>query len=323
MIIKRITTNEFMSHQAPQTVRLPDVGIVLVTGHNGAGKSTLVEAVATAVYGKTLRGKPPWRADTAGYAEVETDTCLVRRSVTKSGTKALKWAETGKAPTQWETNTKAQSALEALVGSYDVWRRACVFSAQDVAHFTLASDGERKRLLESILDLGRFDTASEACRKDLGIAEKAAAKCANDCAVYAARFDGERKRKGDAETALAQLGGHEDVKELRALHDRCIQLIRDTQAEATKVRAGIYKLEGLVTAADQKVQLISNQRTLVQAGNCRACGRPWDAQHAGEVAADYDVAVLYELVLDLSLQSCTHRRRTCMKTSKTRMLSVV
>ena len=42
-----------------------------------------------------------------------------------------------------------------------------MFSAQDAAHFTNATDGERKRLLEQLLGLDKFDVALTKCRLEL------------------------------------------------------------------------------------------------------------------------------------------------------------
>jgi DNA repair exonuclease SbcCD ATPase subunit len=103
---------------------------------------------------------------------------------------------------RFESKTQAQNALDALIGPYDVWRRSSTFSSQDAAHFSLATDSERKRLLETILGLDIFDTALEECRIDLRKAERGAVDAS--AASYRATVDlnAARARLGDAERAF-------------------------------------------------------------------------------------------------------------------------
>ena len=58
MNVHEIRLTGFMSHD-DTAVALPDRGLVVLTGDNGAGKSSLIEAVAVALWGKTLRGTDP------------------------------------------------------------------------------------------------------------------------------------------------------------------------------------------------------------------------------------------------------------------------
>lgn len=166
MHVREIEVEQFTVHDALRAT-LPSRGVLLVTGPNGAGKSSLVEAVAWAVWGRTLRGTPPWRGDARPpcRAVVRADTLVVDR--TRTGAKTtLEWHPPGAALiAQWPTATKAQEALDTYVEAFDTWRRCSVFSSADAAHFTLATDGERKRFLEAVLGLGRFDEAYERARE--------------------------------------------------------------------------------------------------------------------------------------------------------------
>lgn len=165
MIVKSLHLLGFMAHQQSDVV-LPERGIVLVTGPNGGGKSSIVEGVATAGWGKTLRGTDPWPED-GGLVRLLTDKVTAERTC-KGKKKGLSWGSAdGKAAENFETTTKAQEGLESIIGDFEVWRRTHVFSSHDAAHYTLATDGERKRLLEALLGLDRFDPALEACRRDL------------------------------------------------------------------------------------------------------------------------------------------------------------
>jgi DNA repair exonuclease SbcCD ATPase subunit len=137
-----------------------------------------VEGVSYAGWGKTLRRTNPWRKKTGGLTQVTTPDLVAARHKPASDAGAkLVWCANGEHPAEWERNKDAQAALEAVIGSWDRWRRTQVFSSADASHFSLATDAERKRLLEAILGLERFDPALAACRGDLkgacvGLAEE-------------------------------------------------------------------------------------------------------------------------------------------------------
>jgi DNA repair exonuclease SbcCD ATPase subunit len=173
--IGKVELRNLFLHKSTDLV-LPKRGIVLVTGPNGSGKSGLIEGVSVAVFGKTLRGTPPWSQGHACSATAYASGAhpLVVTRANAKGKTTLAWGPPGKGPgTTYESTTKAQEALEAVVGSWNVWRRSAVFSSSDASHFTLARDGERKALLEEILGLSEFDIALSHCRSDLKYAEAA------------------------------------------------------------------------------------------------------------------------------------------------------
>lgn len=171
MKVRSIALTQFMSHAGTE-VRLPDTGLVVFTGTNGSGKSSVIEAVATACWGRSLRGGPGgWRKGVHGSVRAQVGGLEVTRTCDKRGAKSLVWARVNQdQPCVYDTTTKAQDALEHEIGSFDQWRRTHVFSSQDAAHFSLATDAERKALLEELLGLDRFDSALQACADDLSLA---------------------------------------------------------------------------------------------------------------------------------------------------------
>lgn len=175
MIIKTLEALQFTSWEAGH-VDLPETGVVVVTGLNGAGKSTMIEIVAHAVFGKSVRGSWGWRDPPAAAARgwtsgayVETDRMRVHRRRRSSGSPELATFDVADVdqgvsvwvPQAYDTTSKAQGAIEAIVGPFDVWERCHVFSSHDAVHFTLATDKDRKRLLEGLLGLDYFDVARE------------------------------------------------------------------------------------------------------------------------------------------------------------------
>ncbi len=170
MHIKSIRLSNFVIHKSTHVV-LPSSGVVEVVGKNGHGKSLLtIESVSAALWGKTMRGPLPWVDGEDSFVEIETDLAFVRRGRT-DGKNWLSWSEPGQPVRLYETVTKGQKALEPIIGGWDEWLRSGVFSSRDASLFTLATDAERKRFLEGLLGIDRFDRGLAACRADIRDAE--------------------------------------------------------------------------------------------------------------------------------------------------------
>jgi DNA repair exonuclease SbcCD ATPase subunit len=161
----KIEMTNFACHRQ-RTVSLSS-GLTLVTGPNGAGKSTgVVESVVWCVWGRTVRGnspRPPAAAAnlwTSVQVELEHKgvTFVVSRSTNGKRT-VFSWSRGGEAAVEYETNTKAQAALEAEIGTHDLWVATSLFTADDAAMFTTATDSQRKKLLEQLLGLEALDAA--------------------------------------------------------------------------------------------------------------------------------------------------------------------
>jgi DNA repair exonuclease SbcCD ATPase subunit len=196
MNVIEVKLQNFTKH-ADTHLKFPAKGVVLVSGPNGGGKSSIVEGVSWAPWGETLRGTRPTEE---GLASVITDKGTITRE--RRGGKALvDWKGEARA----DTATKAQEGLDAALGTFEVWRRTHVFSSTDAAHFTLATDKERKLFLESMLGLGRFDSALEACRLELNATEKRLEKLRWEAGDVQRRLDGLETRRQESEASIASL----------------------------------------------------------------------------------------------------------------------
>lgn len=286
MNVRRIQLANFLRHTETQ-VDLPERGLVVVEGPNGAGKSSLVEAVAIGVWGKSIRGDAPWRTGTEGSVSVWTgdgpgaanvnrsDTMVVQRKRSAGGRTSVRWALQEQAETEYETTTKAQEALEAVVGSFDVWRRAQVFSSADAAHFTMATDGERKRLLEAVLGLGKFDDALERCRVDVRELSRLHLNLTSSLGGLLEKAAGLDRMEADAKAELAKLQVA-DQGDWRAMRDEAKQLdemVAEAQDEiedcGKKLRAGARQ-EG---AAEAAVAALEEQLARLKHAECPSCGQ--------------------------------------------------
>lgn len=266
--VRTIRTAAFMGHSEVD-LELPDSGVVVVTGANGAGKSSLVEAVAVALWGKTLRGTP-WWADELASVRVETDRVLVVRERDGSKVNSVQWGLSSTKLRDFETATKAQSELDPIVGPLDTWRRAAVFSSQDLLTFSLATDGERKRLLEGMLGLDVFDRGLVACRAEVQGVKVKAAELDRKAGRLAARLEVERKRLVDAGEALGDEPPAVDLGEL----DRTVRLgkaARDDRRRAaesaTNAKTFLATLERERSAAEEKLARLDELE------DCPTCGQ--------------------------------------------------
>jgi DNA repair exonuclease SbcCD ATPase subunit len=271
MNIRSIAMQGFTSH-ASSEIGLPENGIVLVSGVNGGGKSSLVEAVAVAAFGKTLRGTDPWAGD-AGEVHIRTESHWASRFHSKNRT-ALRWNKINEsAPLEYENNTKAQAALESVIGSFDVWRRTCVFSSQDAAHFTTSTDGERKRLLEAVLGLGRFDEALEYCRKDAAAINSQLSANERELAMLEVRLQGERQRLQDAETSLATMPSI-NLSDILAKLKENDGLAVACESELKSIRSAMTTTTQTSARSMAEIGMLEQQLRELQHESCPTCKRP-------------------------------------------------
>lgn len=272
MSVSRIELNRFMTHDHT-VLELPPKGIITVIGPNGSGKSTLAEAVSVAVGGKTLRGTLPWRRDNEGSIRVTFPDVEIKRT-RKGDRNGLQLTLPGKSkPESYETPTKAQDALEKLIGSWTVWRRTRAFSISDAANFTQASDGDRKRLLAEILGLDRFDSALKACRVALKFASESLTlhKLKLDRATTTA--GSELRRLQESRESLAQVPSFDaEPAELKKKALKCKELVRNAEAEIEKLEADRGSTSRAEGAAQAKADEIDRKlRKLGDADECPTC----------------------------------------------------
>jgi len=261
-------------------VHLPERGLVVVSGPNGAGKSRLAEAVAFAFWGRTLRGTDPWLTGEVGSVRVTTTTMEVQRSVTAKGSKKLEWVPHDRNLVTYETATKAQAALEAHAGDLEVWRRTHVLSSQDAAHFTTATDAERKHLLEQILGLELFDQAWTKVRDD---AAKLKVRML-DQPLALAVAQGRREGAVRVLSGLDQVQDPEPVEPAvliaapHALYDkeRHEALFAERRELEVKLRAAgqaLTRMEGERSNYYRRIEAIQAQLQASRAGDpCPVCG---------------------------------------------------
>lgn len=295
----KLDLKNFQTHK-DTSLTFPDRGVVLVTGSNGSGKSSLVEAFSYALWGKTLRGSNPW-AGKNGLAAVELAGLSAQRD-RKAERVSLSWSRDGKEPEEYETAGKAQDALERVVGSWEAWRRTRVFSSADAAHFSLATDGERKRLLEQMLGIDRFDGALTACRADLQRARVEEGRILGAVSEARAKVDATEKRLADAVRTLSTVGSSSDLAALRHRESELNRMAEGAQGDLQQARD--RRDAGFRVGADVQSALRELRRRLaaLERGTCPSCGQdipdrlraPIRAEIASKEAAASDVPPVVE-----------------------------
>ncbi len=290
MHVEKVTLRNVLRH-ADTTLELPTAGVVALTGDNGHGKSSLIEAVSVALWGTTLRGTTPWSApDGHVYARVRLGRMVlhVTRTVAK-GRERLSFHAEGDEPVAYETTSKAQAALERLVGAHAVWRRASVFSSSDADSFSGATDGERKRMLESVLGVDRFEPALKACRLDVQTAEHAVALAEKDHALMLERLEAARLRGEDAQRAREVAEG-EEPEPLEARARELGALLRQTDADVATARARLR--DGDKAGAEHAAVARQLHQALerLRGATCPTCAQAISDGYRARLTADQQAA---------------------------------
>jgi DNA repair exonuclease SbcCD ATPase subunit len=280
MLIHKITVDNFMARGSAE-LELPEAGVTVLTGPNGAGKSRFIEAVSYAFWAETLRDSDPWIEGEAGSVSVLSDVGDATRKITAKGTKTLLW--NGQ---KADTNSRTQDLIKAVCPEFDFWRRTQVFSSGEAAHFSGATDGERKRIMEMLLGMGVFDRAQRAALDALGQA---------NAAVQAAQVD-VAKAEGRHNVAVARLLGEYAAwrpgvppvvppfnalgfSQGQAAEKAIAELERKKKTAQEQVNRPLDQGRAQ-PIADLKARLreAEARRDLAAAGKCSKCAQPWHGE---------------------------------------------
>lgn len=263
-------------------VEIPETGIVLVTGENGEGKSALMEAVAVALWGKTIRGTEAFRQDTAGEIEVTLDDGFrVLRTCTKKGTKKLRVFD-GDDEVKYENTTKAKHAIAQRVGDQKVWQRCSMFTSADAAVFSDAGDKARKELIESILGLSAYDDALKKARKDRKAIETDLRDAERDVFTQEGKASSLkaqlRAKKQELEEHRAAPPATLNAKILRRTVEDCAEEMRMHETRLLEIRAELGALEepedrsAEISVLKHRIKEEQKKAKLFASGLCPTCG---------------------------------------------------
>jgi DNA repair exonuclease SbcCD ATPase subunit len=287
--VSRVELDGFTKHE-DTVLDFPERGLVVVTGPNGGGKSSIPEAVAWGAFGETLRGTHPGGdGKKPCCVRLETDAATAER-IRKSGSAKLSWTDPEGRGTEYPTTTKAQDALEAVIGGFESWRRTHVFSSADAAHFTMATDKERKLFLEAWLGLGRFDAALERCRAELRGVQTRLDASTGRAQMLQREAELHGTRREDAERTLAALppapplGGHGTV--LANLRHS----VRTTEASLKDLRKEQQELASAESVHRQEAVNVRHRlgRLSKPGATCGECGQTLPVDVAARTRLEQD-----------------------------------
>lgn len=266
MRIHAIELFEFTTHKDCPPIELPD-GVTAVVGGNGKGKSSIIEAVAFAAFGKTLRGATMTNAD----AEIRGPGLVIRRQ--RKGNKQTLVATVSGVAITGDTPSKIQEQLDACLTSFDVWRRTCVFSSADAAHFSSSTDAERKRFLEAALNVVKFDELLAAAKNELVIAEREFALAAAETSRISALIENQKVLMSGLTKQLETLPEPPDTATLEALQRE----ISDLEAAQTVYSVEYVNMRDAMAAAQAYGKSLQQQISAIRLPDvdCHACKRPF------------------------------------------------
>lgn len=279
MIVESLRLQNFMTH-GDTALDMPDSGIVAVTGDNGGGKSALADAVCYAAFGKTIRGVNP--AD--GLAECRVDLSTDEVDITRKTIKRAKltWNPHDEEPVEYETPTKAQEALEDVLGAMAVWQRTHHF-ASDTLGFTRETDAKRKVLLEGLLNLGHYEKAYRRCLSDLKAAKERADELGHEFALKEERLSGMEDRLSDAEDAAENSDFEAPDLDVAAVREKINDLSKKRAKIATRIR------EARKAASDAAAEVAVAKRAVetLSADRCPTCLQEIDDTLREEVEHEF------------------------------------
>lgn len=265
MRISKIELEGVLSHENT-SVDLPERGLVLVTGRNGSGKTTLIEGVALCLWGTTLRKKNPGWSGDRGRVLVHANGHEIERVKTRS--KVM----TTFGESSFTRVRDATEHADQLFGSFDIWRRVHVFSSREVSRFTTATDAFRKRMLEELLGLDRFETASIACRKDKKAIAKEHQQASQALAQVKTQLEGAEARLKDAAQTVDE-DDPQDVSILEAQRRKLSQSLKHLDDNLRVIAKSRKESDRAVWEAEQEARHAKTHAERVAEGTCSFCGQ--------------------------------------------------
>ena len=266
MRVSKIEMEGVFSHE-DTTVDLPERGLVLVTGRNGSGKTTLIEAVALCLWGTTFRKRNPGWSGDKGRVLVQANDHKIERVKTKSKVRTTFDDKT--------SFTRVRDATEhavELFGSFDIWRRVHVFASRDVARFTTSTDAFRKRMLEELLGLDRFEEASAACRADRKRVTRDHTLAQHKLEQASSKLQTAEARLKDAEETVDE-DDPEDAQELGTKYASLTKKLKKVDVDLREINSERRDADAAVWTADQAVSHAEEHARSLEGGTCSECGQ--------------------------------------------------
>ena len=179
---------DFMSYQN-ETLKLNRTGVVLVLGSNGdsqsevsngSGKSAMFEAIVWGLFGKTLRGVE--KGDLLAVIRTGEESATVNLQIEKDGLFYTVDRVVGKRNTlkflcddediSLRDKRNTQQLIEDTLGlDFNLFCQSVILG-QGSMNFATATDVEKKRVLEKIVEVDKFEEYRKSTKEDLDVLQK-------------------------------------------------------------------------------------------------------------------------------------------------------
>lgn len=317
-----LTMENFIVHKHT-SFQLPARGVIAITGDNGSGKSLIVDAVAWALYGRTVRGASVV-AERGSVTSVKAtfSTGSGRVEVVRTRDHRASQGHVRVNPTSGEpytltfdTATQLNEWISQNFPAFDLWSRSCVYSTTRAQRFAEASDAVRREIVESAIALNDLDEAFVRATK----AAKAAELARRDAA---AKLDGasavvEREQRAFAERAVLSSADVERLtKELNSTESATEGWRRELVARiseegrASVALLGFQREESACTR--EHARAAEQLRALGDREQCPTCGSADTIEAARQTLEN----AVYSLRM-----SCEAAARACAAASNTHRLA--
>lgn len=288
MILQSLTLRGVTVYDELAELDLRGNGVTLVTGPKGAGKSSIVEAVSWCLWGRTLRGCDVYARDGCEVLAVTGDLAAVRAK-SPGGRGSLHWlpleydGQRGvdacdgagwvrERATPYESSSKAHDALAKMLMPHAAWRRACVLSAADPAPFSVATDAERKRMVEDLFGFEVFDLALVEVRSRLSTArDNLAAARTTEAAA--------RASLAEAEAAVVRLvtvvpdGVEHAAGAGEAVARNAVAALATARSARVAAKGVVSEARAAQGRAEAEHDRAVRADRVAAAGRCSACGQ--------------------------------------------------
>jgi len=255
----------------------PAVGLTTIVGDNGTGKSSWYEALAWCLHGDTVRGAKVKDARVEVQVEVRGEVYTIERE--RNARKHKLRLACGALDLSGATPTETQRKIDATVGTHERFCAGRVFARDLLARFGLATDKERKALLEEVLGFQQFDRALVGCRTEAaqedvkrGLADRdlVNAKRSDQEALERVREIKARRVPPLAEAQAALGAAQEERRKLAEEHQAAERAWRAARERSLKAREDAHRS----IAGEMSAQAIRASIVAAETG-CPTCGQPW------------------------------------------------
>ncbi len=178
-MITRVKLRNWKSHESTE-IRFSE-GVNVIVGRMGAGKSSIFDAISFALFGTfpalnsrkvnidsiiQNRGKVKNEAEVEVELRVGNDTYTIRRVIKKGrGVETSELRKNGKMVAYPQTR-KVTAEIEKILGlDYDLFSRAIYGEQNNLDMFLTMTRSERKKKMDELMGMDKFDRAVETARK--------------------------------------------------------------------------------------------------------------------------------------------------------------